>query len=97
LQKRSLDEHRSPRIFHSSLGSSKPMDYRHLSGSQLADIRAREDNGSTLAVDLFTETMFDNSPLRLRPNGTVESVSTIKADDLMAYYAKLLCSRDDVR
>lgn len=54
----------------------------------LADIRAREDNGSTLAVDLFTETMFDNSPLRLRPNGTVESVSTIKADDLTAYYAK---------
>lgn len=53
----------------------------------LREIRARVDNGSSQTTDLFAETLFDQSPLRLRATGTVESVSPLKADDLQKYFA----------
>ena len=52
----------------------------------LEEIRGREDNLSSRAFDLFAQTLYDAHPFRLKPYGSVESVSAIKAEDLAAFY-----------
>jgi zinc protease len=52
----------------------------------LEEIRGREDSLSSRAFDLFAQTLYDTHPFRLKPYGTVESVSALKAEDLAAFY-----------
>ena len=52
----------------------------------LEEIRGREDNLSSRAFDLFAQNLYDAHPFRLKPYGTVESVSAVKAEDLSAFY-----------
>ena len=55
----------------------------------LAEIRGREDNLASLAFDLFTEALYDKHPYRLRPKGSVDSVSALRADDLLGFYRRV--------
>jgi zinc protease len=54
----------------------------------LDDIRAQQDNLSAVALQLFSRTLYRAHPYRMDPLGTLESVSALKRDDLVAYYRK---------
>ncbi len=52
----------------------------------LERVRSRDDNPSSLAFDLFLQTLFDNHPFKLKPFGSVDSITGITADDLASFY-----------
>ncbi len=51
----------------------------------LEEIRARDDNLSGLAFDLFAATLYPNHPYRLPPIGTRQSVAALKRTQLTEY------------
>jgi zinc protease len=52
------------------------------------DIRAQQDNLSTVALQLFSRTLYRQHPYRMDPLGTVESVSALSRDQLVDYYRR---------
>ncbi len=56
--------------------------------AQLHEIRAREDNPSGCAFDLFAKTLYTEHPYRLDPLGTEASVSALGPAELSAWLAR---------
>jgi zinc protease len=54
----------------------------------LDDIRAQQDNLSAVALQLFSRTIFRAHPYRMDPLGSLESVSALRRDALVAYYRR---------
>lgn len=53
-------------------------------------IKSRNDNPSQLAILQFMKTIFDGHPYAKDMMGTVESIKTIKSDDIRDYYRKVV-------
>lgn len=52
------------------------------------ELKRRDDNPSTYASDTFFGTVFQHSPLRRHPAGTIESVQSIPVSTMLAYRAQ---------
>jgi len=53
---------------------------------QLEEIRARDDNPSSVAFDLFAEALYLSHPYRLDPLGTAETLSEVSTDALERWH-----------
>ncbi|WP_373046425.1 M16 family metallopeptidase [Vulgatibacter sp.] len=53
---------------------------------QLEEIRARDDNPSGVAFDLFSQTLYETHPYRLDPIGELDVVQRLGPDDLQRWY-----------
>jgi zinc protease len=52
------------------------------------DIRAQQDNLGVVALQLFSRTLYRQHPYRMDPLGTMESISSLARDDLVAYHRR---------
>jgi zinc protease len=64
--------------------------------SQIAAIKAEEDQITTTARNLLKPKLYGNHPYSLRNNGTPESLSKLSAADLKAYRDRLVTGRNGV-
>lgn len=66
-----------------------PAELEKQRGLQLAAIRRQREQPMTVAQEELRALLFPNHPYRFTANGTVETVSALKRDDVVAHYQRL--------